>query len=171
MVHIYYGDGKGKTTAAVGLCIRSAGRGQSVIFAQFMKSADSGERKILETIPNVSLTPCPDEIPFTFQMTDEQRAFASRFMRTTFDNAAAMALTEKCSLIVLDEIFTAINERMIPENDVFSFVSDSPSALEIVLTGHNPPKKFLEIADYISEIKNIKHPYSLGFPPRLGIEL
>ncbi len=171
MVHVYYGDGKGKTTAAVGLAVRCAGRGQKVVFVQFLKSSNSGERNILAQLPNITLTHCPEKQPFTFEMTELQRAVTARDTRALFDSATALALTERYNLIVLDEIFSAVNEKMLPESELYSFLEDAPETLEIVLTGHNPSERILELADYISEIKNIKHPYEKGVPARLGIEM
>ena len=166
MVHIYYGDGKGKTTAAVGLAVRSAGRGQKILFVQFLKTENSGERNILSRLPEVTLTPCPDKLPFTFEMSEAEHAQTARMTRELFQSV----LTDKYDLIVLDEIFSAINENMLLESEVISFISNAPETIEIVLTGHNPSENLLARADYISEIKNIRHPFDKGLAARAGIE-
>ena len=74
MIHLYCGDGKGKTTAAMGLALRMAGRGKPVVIAQFLKGADSGERYALSLLPKVTLLPAPEQIKFSFQLTPEERA-------------------------------------------------------------------------------------------------
>ena len=140
MIHVYYGDGKGKTTAAVGLAARAAGSNMKVLFVQFLKTEFSGERHTLSHTENVTLTFCPLELKFTFEM------------------------------VVLDEIFDVINNDMISEAEVFEFVTNAPTSMEIVMTGHNPPERFIEIADYVTEFNKIKHPYDRGITGRIGIE-
>lgn len=170
MVHIYYGDGKGKTTAAVGLCVRAAGRNQKILFVQFLKPENSGERYVLAQLDHVILTPCPVQMDFTFNMTDEQKSQLSKITRNLFERATVFALTEKFNMIILDEIFSAIEAKLITESDVYSFVADAPETLEIVMTGHNPSEKFFPLADYISKIEKIKHPFDRGIGARTGIE-
>lgn len=170
MLHIYYGDGKGKTTAAVGLTVRAAGRGMKVLFVQFLKSEDSGERKVLEQIDSVTLTPCPLELDFTFNMSDSQKIHASKIFRDMFDHSVRMALLGKYNMIVMDEIFSAIESKMISESEVYEFLTNAPAKLEIVLTGHHPPEKFIQTADYVSRIVKEKHPFDKGVFARSGIE-
>lgn len=170
MLQIYYGDGKGKTTAAVGAVVRAAGRGLKVLFVQFLKSENTGERFILSQIDNVAMSPCPLEINFTFNMTDAQKVQAAKIFKGIFDSAVKTALVEKYDIIVMDEIFSAIQANMLKENDVFSFLADAPENLEIILTGHNPPESILKLADYVSKITKEKHPYDKGTGARIGIE-
>ena len=158
MKHIYYGDGKGKTTAAIGLAVRAAGSKMKVLFVQFLKTEFSGERHILSHTENVTLTFCPLELKFTFDMDDKEKAQAAKIFKGIFDNAVTTALTEKYDMVVLDEVFEAINAHMLSESEVYEF------------TGHNPPQKFMDCADYITEFKKIKHPYDRGITGRIGIE-
>ena len=162
MKHIYYGDGKGKTTAAIGLAVRAAGSKMKVLFVQFLKTEFSGE--------NVTLTFCPLELKFTFDMDDKEKAQAAKIFKGIFDNAVTTALTEKYDMVVLDEVFEAINAHMLSESEVYEFITNAPSSMEIVMTGHNPPQKFMDCADYITEFKKIKHPYDRGITGRIGIE-
>ena len=90
--------------------------------------------------------------------------------RKIFDDAVTTVLTQKYDMIVLDEIFTAIEAGVLSEYEVREFVSNAPKNLEIVMTGHNPPEKILELADYITEMKKIRHPYDEGVQARFGIE-
>lgn len=170
MKHIYYGDGKGKTTAAIGLAVRAAGSKMKVLFVQFLKTEFSGERHILSHTENVTLTFCPLELKFTFDMDDKEKAQAAKIFKGIFDNAVTTALTEKYDMVVLDEVFEAINAHMLSESEVYEFITDAPSSMEIVMTGHNPPQKFMDCADYITEFKKIKHPYDRGITGRIGIE-
>ena len=170
MKHIYYGDGKGKTTAAIGLAVRAAGSKMKVLFVQFLKTEFSGERHILSHTENVTLTFCPLELKFTFDMDDKEKAQAAKIFKGIFDNAVTTALTEKYDMVVLDEVFEAINAHMLSESEVYEFITNAPSSMEIVMTGHNPPQKFMDCADYIPEFKKIKHPYDRGITGRIGIE-
>ena len=170
MKHIYYGDGKGKTTAAIGLAVRAAGSKMKVLFVQFLKTEFSGERHIQSHTENVTLTFCPLELKFTFDMDDKEKAQAAKIFKGIFDNAVTTALTEKYDMVVLDEVFEAINAHMLSESEVYEFITNAPSSMEIVMTGHNPPQKFMDCADYITEFKKIKHPYDRGITGRIGIE-
>ncbi|MBD9051081.1 cob(I)yrinic acid a,c-diamide adenosyltransferase [Ruminococcus sp.] len=170
MKHIYYGDGKGKTTAAIGLAVRAAGSKMKVLFVQFLKTEFSGERHILSHTENVTLTFCPLELKFTFDMDDKEKAQAAKIFKGIFDSAVTTALTEKYDMVVLDEVFEAINAHMLSESEVYEFITNAPSSMEIVMTGHNPPQKFMDCADYITEFKKIKHPYDRGITGRIGIE-
>ena len=170
MKHIYYGDGKGKTTAAIGLAVRAAGSKMKVLFVQSLKTEFSGERHILSHTENVTLTFCPLELKFTFDMDDKEKAQAAKIFKGIFDNAVTTALTEKYDMVVLDEVFEAINAHMLSESEVYEFITNAPSSMEIVMTGHNPPQKFMDCADYITEFKKIKHPYDRGITGRIGIE-
>lgn len=170
MKHIYYGDGKGKTTAAIGLAVRAAGSKMKVLFVQFLKTEFSGERHILSHTENVTLTFCPLELKFTFDMDDKEKAQAAKIFKGIFDNAVTTALTEKYDMVVLDEVFEAINAHMLSESEVYEFITNAPSSMEIVMTGHNPPQKFMDCADYITEFKKIKHPYDRGITGRIGID-
>ena len=170
MIHVYYGDGKGKTTAAVGLAARAAGSNMKVLFVQFLKTEFSGERHTLSHTENVTLTFCPLELKFTFEMDEKEKAQAAKVFKGIFDSSVTTALTERYDMVVLDEIFDVINCEMITEAEVFEFVANAPVSMEIVMTGHNPPERFIEIADYVTEFKKIKHPSDRVRTGRLGIE-
>lgn len=170
VIHIYFGDGKGKTTAAVGLSARAAGSNMRVLFVQFLKTEFSGERHTLSQTENVTLTLCPLELKFTFDMDEKEKAQAAKIFKGIFDSSVTTALTERYDVVVLDEIFDVINCGMVSESEVFEFITNAPKSMEIVMTGHNPPERFFEIADYITEFKKIKHPYDKGITGRKGIE-
>lgn len=168
MTHLYYGDGKGKTTAAMGLALRWAGRGGKVILAQFLKGADSGERMLLETLPNVTLLPVPETMPFLWNMTPAEREQAAQAAQTLLRDSCALA-TER-TLLVLDELCGAVETGLIPESMATAQLERLPQGVEVVLTGRNPPQSWLERADYVTEMCAVKHPYENGVAARIGVE-
>lgn len=171
MIQVYYGDGKGKTSAAVGAAVRAAGRGMTVLFVQFLKNGDSGERKILEQIGEITLTPCPLNLEFTFNMTQSEKVQASKIFREMFERSVKTALVSNYNMLILDEALTAVQTGMLVESEVCDFLTDAPPRLEIILTGRSLPPKIAGIADYVSRIIKEKHPYDKGARARIGVEL
>lgn len=168
MLHIYCGDGKGKTTCAMGLAVRAAGHGRKVVVAQFLKGGNSGERAVLETLPTVTCIPVPETIKFVFAMTDEEKADARAQMTAAF--ARAVESAQSADLLVLDELCGAIATGMVPLKTVLSFLDARPEGLEVVITGRDPAPELQERADYITEMCKIKHPFDRGINAREGIE-
>lgn len=169
-IHIYCGDGKGKTSAALGLAIRAAGRGKKVLIVRFLKTEDSGEVPILCRIPGITVTPCDREFGFVFRMGAEEKAEAAKYFRQRFAQACHEAVSRGYGILILDEILAACNYGMVQETDVIDFLKNRPGCLEVILTGRDPSHQLLEIADYVSDIQMIKHPYKKGIPAREGIE-
>lgn len=167
LVHIYTGDGKGKTTAAVGLAVRAAGCGLRVVFAQFLKGRPTGE---LEPLRRLGVTVLRGEkvTKFVPYMTPEEREACRAAQLSTFNEAKGMA--GEADLLVLDEVFGAISTGMLEENDVAGFIKDRPQGLELVLTGRGAPESIASLADYISDLRAVKHPYERGIAARRGIE-
>lgn len=170
MLHIYYGNGKGKTTGSIGIAIRAAGYDRKILFAQFLKSEETGERKVLKLIPNIELTPCPDVFKFVKFMTDQEKLQCRQDSRNTFERCVRQVLTGKFDMVVFDEIFGAIENNMLTESELFDFLANAPKNIEIVLTGHNPSQRILDLADYATELKKVVHPYDKGVTARMGIE-
>ena len=104
MIHLYCGDGKGKTTAAMGLALRAAGRGMGVVVAQFLKGADSGERIALAQLPQITLLEVPPQVKFTFAMTPEELEVERLRSQALLRRAGELARTEGCGLLVLDRV-------------------------------------------------------------------
>ncbi len=175
MIHIYCGDGKGKTTAALGLAVRAAGRGKKVIIARFLKTDDSGEVPVLASIPGIRVLPCEKTFGFYFQMTEQQKAEAGMYYRELLEKIFAEALRERADVVILDEIMAALGyhfadeERLIELMKVFC-PDDKLEERELILTGRNPSKRLLSLADYITEMKMVRHPYEKGIGARIGIE-
>ena len=168
LIHIYCGDGKGKTTAAVGLAIRAAGAGQRVVFAQFFKDGSSSEISVLKAVGNIQAVHCNTVRGFWKRMDDVQKAKASKDYTSFL--AEIIVLAKDADLLVLDEIISACNHGTVTEAAVLDFLRDKPNGLEVVLTGRNPSKALLELVDYVSEIRKVKHPYDCGIAAREGIE-
>lgn len=170
MIHLYCGDGKGKTTAAMGLATRSAGRGNRVVVAQFLKNADSGERAALSLLPSILLLDAPEIMKFVFQMTPGEKQAERERQTALFDAAVTLASRERAGLLVLDEMCSAVNTGMVSLERVTEFLDHLPAGLEVVLTGRDPAPELERRADYITEMRKCKHPYDRGVAPRLGVE-
>ena len=173
LVHIYCGDGKGKTSAAIGLAVRAAGSGRRVVIARFLKTDNSGEVEILKRLPEVTLIPCRKNFGFVRSMDEETKKECADYNRNLFLEAAELAKT--ADLVVFDEIMAAVNYGMVPEKDILVFLENrpkkgEPDGMEIVLTGRNPSESLLGAADYVSEICKRKHPFDKGIMARRGVE-
>lgn len=168
LIHIYCGDGKGKTTAAVGLAVRAAGAGKKVIFTQFFKDGSSSEITSLHCLENIQLRHCTTVRGFFRRMTDAEKAKASADYTQLFFNVVAAA--KEADLLILDEIVSACNHGTVAETAVTAFLLSKPEKLEVVLTGRNPSQALLALADYVTEMRKIRHPFDHGITARKGIE-
>lgn len=168
MIHLYCGDGKGKTTAAMGLALRMAGRGRGVVIAQFLKGANSGERLALAQLDHVTLLPVPEQIKFTFSMTEQERLVEKNRSLALLEQASQLAQDPNCGLVVLDEVCDAVNAGLLPLAPLLTLL-DQTSA-EVVLTGRNPRPELEAKADYNTCFKKILHPYDQGTQARSGVE-
>ena len=169
MTHVYCGDGKGKTTCAMGLALRCAGRGGRVTVAQFLKNGDSGERYALKDMERVALLPVAEVTKFVFQMTDEEKRQLAEKMAALFEQATGMVRRGECDMLVLDELCSAITTGMVSLDTVISFLDEEHGA-EIVITGRDPAQALIDRADYVTEMRKVKHPYDKGQPQRKGVE-
>ena len=170
MLHLYCGDGKGKTTAAMGLALRMTGRGGGVVVAQFLKGTDSGERQALALLPQVTLLDVPQWVKFIFQMVPEEQAAERRRSLALLEEAEKLACRESCRLLVLDEVCGAVSVGLLPLSALLEVLDRLPAGLEVVLTGRDPAPELLDRADYITEMKHLLHPFAQGQQARPGIE-
>ena len=169
LIHIYCGDGKGKTTAAVGIALRCAGAGRKVVFAQFLKDGCSSEICLLKEQKNVDVCVCCKPHGFVINMSESELNETKCDFRELFEKA--VQLTDGgAELLVLDEIISSCNLGIVDENRVVDFLQHKPDCLEVVLTGREPSAKLLSLSDYVTEMKKIKHPYDRGIVARKGIE-
>jgi len=169
-IHLYYGNGKGKTTAAVGLAVRAAGTGKKVFFVQFMKGRDTGELKSLHKIENISVLRSRKKFPFYKNMTPDQKREQTSVHNQMLDTIIEAAQNRKYDLIILDEITYPFHWELIDIGKFRHFLLSERGKTEIVCTGRNPDTFFLEYADYITEMQCVRHPYENGVPARQGIE-
>ena len=164
LVHIYFGEGKGKTTAAVGLAVRAAGSGMCVCFAQLMKPGRTSELDSLRALGVRVISGAQHK--FSFDMTEEEKAL----VRTRNDAIVDEALLEPCDLLVLDEAIGAYRKGLVTREKIERLLEEKPDGLELVLTGRDPEPFMLERADYATEMVCRKHPYRAGIAARRGIE-
>jgi cob(I)alamin adenosyltransferase len=169
LIHIYAGNGKGKTTAAVGLCARAAGRGKKIIFAQFLKTQDTGELDSFEKL-GITVIRSTLRLGFTHTMDDEARKLCGDEQKKIVEEIRERLSRQTADLLVLDEVLDAVNINMLDEAELRSLIKNKPEELEIVLTGRNPAPWLVEAADYISDVQKVKHPYDRGIKARIGIE-
>lgn len=170
LIHIYCGDGKGKTTAAVGLAVRCAGRGNKVLLVQFLKSRDSGELYSLAKLPDIEVMRGKESKKFTFQMNEEEKHALLIEHNKMFEQVQAKIKNGGYSLLILDEVIGALNAKVFEMPKLIEFLRHKPENLEVVLTGRNPAPELVEIADYVSEMRKVKHPMDKGIMAREGIE-
>lgn len=163
MIHIYTGDGKGKTTAGVGLAIRAAAAGYKVLYTQLLKDGSSSEVGILKDAQNIYYKAFGNG-DFVTGKNDVQESKVREGLSYIRTNA------DKYDVIVIDEAITAVNIGLISESDLLSTVSQVQSGHEIILTGRGATKNLLETADLVTEMKKIKHYHDQGQESRKGIE-
>ena len=172
-IQLYYGDGKGKTTAAVGQIVRSVGHGFKVLVYQFLKEPNSGEVSVLKSLPGVEYIENEGEIPFMFNLTPEQQEFYKEKFQKTFNIVREKFFSGEYDLVVLDEVIDAYNLDTVPKEQILEMMDKKPENTELVITGHQYGMDISELtkrADYVTNFVKEKHPFVLGMPCRKGIE-
>ena len=171
LIHIYTGEGKGKTTASVGLVVRAAGQGLKVLFVQFFKldDASSGEKEILKKLPGIELLRSNVRHPiFTKEKTNKE--LLKQSIGETFETVKKKIASDGINLLVLDEINSVLTGGWLDIDDMIDFLENRPEGLEVVLTGRDAPVELVKMADYVTEMLKIKHPFDSGVKARKGIE-
>ena len=166
MIHLYYGNGKGKTTAAIGLALRCAGSGKRVLMFQFLKGNDSSERSLTDNI--IDVVKGKDNEKFIFNMNKKEKAEAAAFYTDKLRKIDIIA--NKYDMIILDEAIDAVNAGFTAEPELIDFIKKHKEKSEIIITGHNPSQKLIDVSDYVTEMRKIKHPFDNGAVARKGIE-
>ena len=168
LTQVYTGNGKGKTSAAFGLALRAVGRGLKVYVIQFIKGGfDYGELYVAKRLPNFKLEAFGrgkfvTEVP----PTEEDVKLA----KEAFKLAREVVSGGEYDIVILDEINVALHLKLIDVDEVTNLIRDKPEHVELVLTGRDAPPEVVELADLVTEMKEIKHPYAKGALPRRGIE-
>lgn len=170
LIHIYCGDGKGKTTAASGLALRMAGANFRVLIARFLKNDDSSELNILNTLPGIDVIQTPKDFGFIWNMSDVEKIEAGNYYSQLLINSMNTASEQDYNMLILDEINVAVDLDFVKEELLLQIINQKPKNLELVLTGRNPKPSILEVADYVSDIHCVKHPFEKGISSRTGIE-
>jgi cob(I)alamin adenosyltransferase len=174
LVQIYTGDGKGKTTAAFGQALRAAGQGNKVLIFQFLKpsSLDIGERFALQ-LGAVRIRTESIDIPWDMARSWEDQEAVAEMQNAISEVLERLAQTvEKrfYDVLILDEIVFCLSKGLAKLEDIKSVINRKDSLVEIVITGRGASEELLELADLVTEMKNIKHPFDKGIPARRGIE-
>jgi cob(I)alamin adenosyltransferase len=174
LIHVYTGDGKGKTTAALGLALRAAGHGWHTYIGQFMKGQDYGElpaAALLGTDPaGRPLLTIEQYGKPTFIHVDQATQEDVRLARAGLARACQAMLSGHYQIVVLDEINVALYFKLLTVSDVIELIDQKPGPVELVLTGRRVPDAILERADYVTVMQESRHPYQHGVPARKGIE-
>lgn len=168
LVHVYTGDGKGKTTAAFGLAMRAVGRGWRVLIIQFLKARESGEVLAAERLrPELEVRRFGTE---RFIDPRHPREEDLAVLRAGLEEAKRALASGDYRLVVLDEINVVAHMGLIGEDEVLKTVRSRAEGVEVVLTGRYAPKSFIDAADYVTEFREVKHPFRKGVQAREGIE-
>jgi cob(I)alamin adenosyltransferase len=169
LIHIYTGNGKGKTTAATGLAVRAAGRNKKVVFAQFLKSGESGELVSLEKL-GIALVHSGKKFGWVRTMDDETKVLCKNAQEAILSRIEEIVRGSDVDVIILDEVLDAVSVGMLDENHLKTFLSGKSARTEIIITGRPVPPWLFEIADYLSDVTKVKHPFDSGIKAREGIE-
>ncbi len=168
MIHAYTGNGKGKTTAALGLALRAAGHGLKVIMIQFMKGRiDYGELKSARNVPGFTIEQYgrPD-----FVNPEKPAREDVRLAREGFERAREVIMAATHDVVILDELNVAVDYGLVSSGDVIALFKEKPEHVELVLTGRHLPEEFVPYADLITECREVKHYFSRGVQARKGID-
>jgi cob(I)alamin adenosyltransferase len=168
VVQVYTGNGKGKTTAALGQALRACGHGMKALMIQFMKgSANYGEILIAESVPGLTIV--QSGLP-TFVKKYSPSDEDLRLAREGMERARKAVEAGDIDILILDEINVAIDYGLVSLDAVLDLVRKRPPCMELILTGRYAPPEILEIADLVTEMKEVKHHYAAGKEMREGIE-
>ncbi len=172
MIHVYKGNGKGKTSAAIGLAIRAAGAGKRVVFARFMKGNESGEIPVLQQISGIRVLTLSRPYPFTWEMTSEDRTQIIGEHDEMLETLCKLSRSGEADVFVLDEITYPVTLGLVREESWKQLLSMAREKTETewVFTGQDPSAQMLEAADYITDMQAVRHPYERGIAARKGIE-
>lgn len=171
LTQVYCGNGKGKTTAAIGLGIRALGNNMKVIMIQFLKNDHSGECKFLKTLePGFKVFHFEKNRGFTWNLTEEEKKEQKQEIEMAVKFARKVMDTGECDILILDEILAAVEHGYISVQTLLEVIANRPEAMELVLTGRVLPEEIEGRVDYISAIHAVKHPMEKGIDARIGIE-
>lgn len=171
LIQVYTGNGKGKTTAALGQGLRACGRGLKVCMVQFLKSGDTGELHSVEKLhPLFEIFRFERERGFFWTLTAEEKHELKEDIDTGFMFIKKVIAEDKCDVLIIDELLGVLSNKLLESTEVVELLNAKPDTMEIIITGRNIPDEIMEIADLVTEMKEIKHYFTKGVPAREGIE-
>lgn len=170
-VQIYTGNGKGKTTAAVGQGIRSCGDGLKVYMVQFLKGGDTGELHSLKKLePDFKVFRFERPRGFFWTLSDEEKKELKVDIDKAFDFCKNVFENRECDLLIMDEIMGVITNKLLTVDEIVKFIKSKPKSMELIMTGRDVPDEIIAEADLVTEMREIKHYFSKGVHARRGIE-
>lgn len=170
-VQVYTGNGKGKTTAAVGQAVRAAGNNLKVYMLQFLKTDPTGELEIAKLIGDkFQIFRFESKKGFFWTLNDEEKAMLKKEIDTAYDFAAEVIKNNSCDVFILDEIMGVLSNGLLTVEKVIALIDNKPENMELILTGRNVPDLIKDKADLVTEMKEIKHYMNNGVYSREGIE-
>jgi len=171
LTHLYTGEGKGKTTSALGLTLRAAGHGLRIGIFQFCKNTPSGELTALKQFPKVSVQRA-DEVSnkFSWEMTTEEKEGWCDAQRALYDDACDAATCGQYDMVVMDEALGAVHGGALDEKQLLYLISHKSRSTELIITGRAGGKALIEACDYVTEMRCIRHPMDKGEHARRGVE-
>ncbi len=167
LIQIYTGNGKGKTTAALGLALRAAGRDKRILIVQFMKKWDYGELHSIKKIPRITIKTFGTK-DFVYKGKAKEIDFQEA--RRAFTEGAEGVFSGKYDIVIFDELNVALDFGLLEIEEVVNFLKSKPEGVEIIITGRNAPSELIELADLVTEMQEVKHPFQKGVNARIGIE-
>jgi len=172
LVQVYTGDGKGKTTASIGLAIRAMGSGLRVLMVQFIKGTwPTGEVRAASAFdPGFRIVSAGRGFVELGQRSESDRVSSAEAASEALLFAWDCMTSGKYDVLILDEINCAVSLGLVPVEDVLQMIREKPEGVELVLTGRGADPRILEIADLVTEMREIKHPFRMGIAARRGIE-
>ena len=167
LIQVYTGDGKGKTTAALGLALRAAGRNMKVLIVQFMKKWDYGELHSVKLIQNITLETFGTK---EFIHKGKAKKIDYEEAEKAFSFGMEGMQSGNYDIVIFDELNMALYYELLDLKEVVEKIKGKPDEVEVVITGRRAPEEIIEIADLVTEMKEIRHPYQKGIEARKGIE-
>jgi cob(I)alamin adenosyltransferase len=169
LIQVYTGNGKGKTTAAWGLALRAVGHGLKVAVVQFLKPPISGERLAGARL-SPQLAVFGETRPYNPNLDQRESPELRADSRSNFELAVSLTRSKNWDVLILDEINVVLHYGFVSQCEMLDLLNSAPNDMEIVCTGRSAPEWLIKIADLVTEMNCIKHPYEIGTPARRGID-
>jgi len=171
LIQVYTGNGKGKTTAALGQGLRACGRGLKVCMVQFLKSGDTGELHSVEKLkPLFEIYRFERERGFFWTLSAEEKQELKKDIDKGFEFIRSVVTEKKCDILIIDELLGVLGNKLLAVDEVMELLKSKPDTMEVIITGRNVPDEIAELADLVTEMREVKHYFNKGVPAREGIE-